>query len=57
MLKAIVVHRDGYLLELCRYVVLNSVRAKITRKPDRCRWSSYRVTIGLVATSSCLTVD
>ena len=32
--KAIVVDRDSYLLELCRYVVLNPVRARITRKPD-----------------------
>jgi len=32
--KAIVVDRDSYLLELCRYVVLNPVRAKTTRKAD-----------------------
>jgi REP element-mobilizing transposase RayT len=55
--KAIVVDRDSYLLELCRYVVLNPVRAKITRKPDTYPWSSYRATAGLAATPAFLTVD
>lgn len=55
--KAIVVDRESYLLELCRYVVLNPVRAKTTRKPDRYQWSSYRATAGLVPAPSCLTLD
>lgn len=55
--KAIVVDRDSYLLELCRYVVLNPVRAKTTRKPEPYPWSSYRATAGLAPTPSFLTVD
>jgi putative transposase len=55
--KAILVDRYSYLLELCRYVVLNPVRAKITRKPDTYRWSSYRPTAGLDAVPTFLTVE
>lgn len=53
--KAILVDRDSYLLELCRYVVLNPVRAKTTRKPDSYPWSSYRATAGLAPMPSFLT--
>jgi putative transposase len=55
--KAIVVDRDSYLLELCRYVVLNAVRARRTRKPETYSWSSYRATAGLIPTPPFLTVD
>lgn len=55
--KAIVVDQDSYLLELCRYVVLNPVRAKSTRKPETYAWSSYRATAGLAATPPFLAVD
>ncbi|MBH0181444.1 MAG: addiction module toxin RelE [Nitrospira sp.] len=55
--KAIIVDRDSYLLELCRYVVLNPVRAKTTRKPDSYLWSSYRATAGLAPTPPYLTID
>lgn len=55
--KAIVVDRDSYLLELCRYVVLNAVRARHTRKPETYLWSSYRATAGLAPAPPFLTVD
>ncbi len=55
--KAILVDRDGYLLELCRYVVFNPVRARITRKPDTYRWSSYRASAGLAPVPPFLTTD
>ena len=55
--KAIIVDRDSYLLELCRYVVLNPVRAKRTRKADIYPWSSYRATAGLAPTPPYLTID
>ncbi|UCH46553.1 MAG: transposase [Betaproteobacteria bacterium] len=45
--KAILVDSDAYLLEVCRYVELNPVRAGTTRKPDTWRWSSYRAHAGL----------
>jgi putative transposase len=40
--KAILVDRDAYLLEVCRYVDLNPVRARLVRRPDAWAWSSYR---------------
>ena len=44
--KAIVVQKDGHLLELCRYVVLNPVRAGLVKSVRGWSWSSYRVTMG-----------
>ena len=34
------------LLELCRYVVLNRVRAAMVRAAEQWRWSSYLATVG-----------
>ena len=45
--KAILVDRDAYLMELCRYVELNPVRAGMVSKPADWAWSSYRAHIGL----------
>jgi REP element-mobilizing transposase RayT len=42
--KAILVHKDSYLLELARYIVLNPVRAQMVRSAKEWRWSSYRST-------------
>ena len=39
---------DAHLLECCRYVVLNPVRARICKRPEDWRWSSYRATVGIV---------
>lgn len=44
---AILVEREPHLLELCRYVVLNPVRARMVETADRWAWSSYRSTAGL----------
>jgi putative transposase len=45
--KAILLQRDPFLLEMCRYVVLNPVRTRTVRQPEKYRWSSYRCTAGL----------
>lgn len=45
--KSILVDRDAYLLEVCRYVVLNPLRAGLIRRSDGWRWSSYKATAGL----------
>ena len=45
--KSIVVEKDSYLLELCRYIVLNPVRAGIVKHPKDYPWSSFRFTAGL----------
>jgi len=55
--KAILVEHESYLLELCRYVVLNAVRAKIARAPGQYKWSSYRATAGQGPVSPFLTTD
>lgn len=51
------VDKDAYLLELCRYVVLNPVRARMVSGPRQYRWSSYRATTGQVAAPRWLDVD
>lgn len=55
--KAIVVDRDSYLLELCRYVVLNPVRAGVVETPEGWAWSSYAATIGATRAPEWLAVD
>jgi REP element-mobilizing transposase RayT len=55
--KAILVDRDSYLLELCRYVVLNPVRAGMVKRAQGYRWSSYRATAGKTETPDYLTCD
>lgn len=45
--KAILVDRDAYLLEVCRYVELNPVRAGIVSEAGEWAWSSYRMHVGL----------
>lgn len=44
--KAILVDKDSYFLELCRYVVLNPVRGRMSVDPSDYPWSSYRATVG-----------
>ncbi len=55
--KAILVDKDNYLLELCRYVVLNPVRAKLVEQPEHWKWSSYMATAGLKKVPEYLSVD
>jgi REP element-mobilizing transposase RayT len=44
--KAILVDRDAYLLEVCRYVDLNPVRAHMVPHPADWPWSSYQAHVG-----------
>ncbi len=45
--KAIVIDKESHLLEVCRYVVLNPVRAGMVKRPEQWRWSSFRATAGI----------
>lgn len=54
--KAVVVQKDSHFLEVCRYVVLNPVRAKSVRLPREWKWSSYRASAGMASPHPCLTV-
>jgi len=55
--KAILVEQDAYLLELCRYVVLNPVRAGMVAAAADHPWSSYRATAGQAPPPPWLTTD
>ena len=44
--KSILVDKDAYLRELCRYVVLNPVRAGMVASVEDWHWSSYLPTAG-----------
>ena len=55
--KAILIQKDTHLLEVCRYVVLNPVRARMVEKPEDWRWSSYRATGREETAHPCLTTD
>jgi REP element-mobilizing transposase RayT len=52
-----VVDKEAYLRAVCRYIVLNPVRAGLVEHPREWRWSSYRATAGLAAVPAFLTVD
>jgi REP element-mobilizing transposase RayT len=55
--KAVHVDRDAYLLEVCRYVELNPVRAGMVRQPEQWRWSSYRSNTGTIPSPRWLATD
>jgi putative transposase len=55
--KAILVDKESYLLELCRYVVLNPIRAAIITKLQEWNWSSYKATAGFKTVGEYLTTD
>jgi REP element-mobilizing transposase RayT len=55
--KAILIQKDTHLLEVCRYVVLNPVRARMVEQPEAWAWSSYRATAGKEQPHPCLTKD
>ncbi len=55
--KAILVEKESYLLEVCRYVTLNPVRAGLVKRPEDWGWSSYRGTGGLNKPHPSLTID
>jgi len=55
--KGILVEREGHLLELIRYIVLNPVRSGSVKFAGDYRWSNYRATAGLEHPPSWLEVD
>lgn len=55
--KSILVDKEGYLLELARYIVLNPVRAGLVRNAQEWPWSSFRATIDLEKKPDWLHVD
>jgi putative transposase len=55
--QAQVVDKDAYLRAVCRYIVLNPVRAGLVAHPRQWAWSSYRATAGEAPLPAFLTVD
>ncbi len=55
--KSILVEKENYLLELCRYIVLNPVRANIVADPADYPWSSYTATAGHINKPPFLSID
>lgn len=55
--KAILVEKDSYLLEVIRYVLLNPVRANMTKTAGQYPWSSYRAMISKATTPDWLERD
>jgi REP element-mobilizing transposase RayT len=47
--NAQIVQDERYLATVCRYIVLNPVRAGMVNRPEDWPWSSYRAMIGLAA--------
>ena len=43
--KAILIDKNSYLLELCRYIVLNPERAGMVSSAEDWPWSSYAATV------------
>ena len=48
---------DSYLREVCRYIVLNPVRAGLVAHPRDWKWSSFHATAGETAAPGFLSVD
>lgn len=55
--RSILVEDERYLLSVCRYIVLNPVRAGICEHPGEWPWSSYRPMAGLEPMPRFLTTE
>lgn len=55
--RSILVEKETHLLNVCRYVVLNPIRAGICDRPGDYRWSSYSATAGTALAESFLTTE
>jgi len=55
--KAILIDKNSYLLELCRYIVLNPVRTGMVSSAIDWPWSSYAATVGKQVKPAWLNTD
>lgn len=55
--KSILVEKETHLLELCRYIVLNPVAARLVRCPSEHSWSSYNFTAKSIKKTEFLYTD
>ncbi|MEN8135642.1 MAG: transposase [Thermodesulfobacteriota bacterium] len=54
--KSILVEGGAHLLELCRYIVLNPVKADMVKRPEDWPWSSYNAISGLSNATDFLSI-
>ena len=55
--KSILIEKEGHLLEVARYSVINQVRAGMVKDPADWPWSSYQAMVGLAEVPNFLTID
>jgi REP element-mobilizing transposase RayT len=55
--KGILVQKESHLLELCRYIVLNPLKAGMVDSADGWKWSSFRATAGADPTPEFLSTE
>jgi len=55
--KAILIEKESHLAEVCRYVVLNPVRARSVKSPEQWQWSSFSATAGKASAHACLSTE
>jgi putative transposase len=55
--KAILVDKEVYLLELCRYIVLKPVRARMVNTPDEWPWCNWKNMVGKKESPNWLATD
>jgi len=55
--KSILVEKDAYLLELCRYIVRNPVAANMVKDVAEWEWSSYLATASITPKPNFLTTN
>jgi putative transposase len=55
--QSTLIEDESHLLEACRYVVLNPLRASLCSQPEEWRWSSYRACAGMELAQSFLRPD
>lgn len=55
--NAILIEKESHLLEVCRYIVLNPVRANLVNSAKDWKWSSHRAMGGLEEAPRFLTVE
>jgi len=54
---SVLVEKNSHLLELCRYIVLNPVRAGMVKQPGDWRWSNHRAIVEEEKKPKWLTTD
>jgi len=55
--KAVLIQKETHLLEVCRYVVLNPMRARMVKSVGEWKWSSFPATAGMDKKPTFLFID